>query len=156
MRLVVSTREPLRTISPLGKLMLALEIVATYARARWWLRWADITETAARARLGAAREDPPPPAGEAEAATQSAREEALLGLRLGIVIQRVFRLLPGDTRCLTRSVVLMRLLARRDVETTLIIGVRTAPSFGAHAWIEHRGKPLLEPIEPGGQRLVEL
>jgi hypothetical protein len=155
MRLPGSTREPLRGFSPLGKLMLALEIVATYARARWWLRRADITETAALARLGAARDSRPTPVGS-EAAARPAREEALLGLRLGMVIQRVFRLLPGDTRCLTRSIVLMRMLARRQVDTKLIIGVRAAPSFGAHAWIEHRGKPLLEPIEPDGQRMVEL
>jgi hypothetical protein len=48
------------------------------------------------------------------------------------------------------------MLARRQVDTKLIIGVRAAPSFGAHAWIEHQGRPLLEPIEPDGQRMVEL
>lgn len=153
MKLAGSTREPLRSFSLLGKLMLALEIIATYLRARWWLRRPNITETAALARSGAHGDNPPI---RSEAAAHPQREEALLGLRLGEVIQRVFRLLPGDTRCLTRSIVLMRMLARRHVQTTLIIGVRAAPSFGAHAWIEHRGTPLLEPIEAGGQRLVEL
>jgi len=155
MRPAGSTREPLRSLNPLGKLVLAVEIVATYAQARRWLRRPDIAETAALARLGASDGNLPAPVGS-DAAAQPSREEALLGLRLGDVIQRVFRLLPGDTRCLTRSVVLMRMLARRHVQTTLVIGVRAAPSFGAHAWIEHRGRPLLEPIEAGGQRLVEL
>jgi hypothetical protein len=155
MRPAGSTSEPLRSLGPLGKLVLAVEIVATYAQARWWLRQPDITETAALARLGTAHNNHSAPA-QPEAAAHPSREEALLGIRLGQVIQRVFRLLPGDTRCLTRSVVLMRMLARRQVDTKLIIGVRAAPSFGAHAWIEHRGRPLLEPIEPDGQRMVEL
>jgi hypothetical protein len=155
MRPAGSTSEPLRSLGLLGKLVLAIEIVATYAQARWWLRRPDITETAALARLGATQDNHSAPAWS-DAAAHPSREEALLGLRLGNVIQRVFRLLPGDTRCLTRSIVLMRMLARRHVETTLIIGVRAAPSFGAHAWIEHQGRPLLEPIEPDGQRLVEL
>jgi hypothetical protein len=155
MRPAGSTSEPLRHLGPLGKLTLAVEIVATYAQARWWLRRPDITETTNLARQGATQDDHA--AGRRPDATaRPSREEALLGLRLGDVIQRVFRLLPGDTRCLTRSVVLMRMLARRRVETTLIIGVRAAPSFGAHAWIEHQGRPLLEPIELDGQRLVEL
>jgi len=144
-----SISEPLRPLTVPGKLLLALEILTTYLKTRWWLRRHNITQTAALARLGAIHESHN---GEA----QPAREEALLGLRLGIVIQRVFWLVPGDTRCLTRSVVLMRMLARRHVHTTLVIGVRAAPSFGAHAWIEHQGRPLLDPIEGDGQRLVEL
>jgi hypothetical protein len=146
-RLPGSTEEPLRTFSAPGKLILAVEIAATYLQARRWLRRPEITETVALARQGAHRLEPGP---------DRSREAAQLGIRLGVVIQQIFRLLPGDTRCLTRSVVLMRMLARRDVETTLIIGVRAAPSFGAHAWIEHAGRPLLEPIEADGQRMVEL
>jgi hypothetical protein len=146
-----STREPLRTFSLLGKLVLAFEITVTYLQARWWLRRTEIAETVALARLSPRREDTANGSGP-----DPSRKTMLLGIRLGQVIQRIFRLLPGDTRCLTRSVVLMRMLARRRVDTKLIIGVRTVPSFGAHAWIEQAGRPLLEPIEDGGQRLVEL
>jgi Transglutaminase-like superfamily len=154
-RLPGSTREPLRSFSAVGKLMLAAEIAATYLQVRWWLRRPEITEIVALARPGARPREAPLPAGRRTGLDHS-REAAQLGIRLGKVIQRIFRLLPGDTRCLTRSVVLMRMLARRQVDTTLIIGVRAAPSFGAHAWIEHQGRPLLEPIEAHGQRLVEL
>jgi len=150
-----SIREPLRSFSPLGKLVLALEIAATYLQARWWLRRSEITETVALARLSARCEETATEV-EGRSSVDHSEETALLGIRLGQVIQRIFRLLPGDTRCLTRSVVLMRMLARRQVQTTLIIGVRAAPRFGAHAWIEHAGWPLLAPIEADGQRLVEL
>ncbi len=160
-KLAGSIREPLRSFSPFGKLVLAFEITVTYIQARWWLRRPEITETVALARLNACAESHPASAegdiaAEPHSGADVSRESALLGIRLGQVIQKIFRLLPGDTRCLTRSVVLMRMLARRQVETTLIIGVRAAPSFGAHAWIEHAGRPLLEPIETDGQRMVEL
>jgi hypothetical protein len=57
---------------------------------------------------------------------------------------------------LTRSLVLTRLLARRGIPSTLVIGVRSQPSFVAHAWVEYRGSALL-PAERGTfQRLVEL
>lgn len=148
-----SIDEPLRTLSPLGKLVLAFEIAITYLQARRWLHRREITETVALARLGAAHGTS---TNAPNTRVERSRETALLGIRLGRVIQRIFRLLPGDTRCLTRSVVLMRMLARREVDTTLVIGVRTAPSFGAHAWVEHAGQPLLEPIEAAGRRLVEL
>jgi len=148
-----STREPLRTFSVPDKLLLAVEIIATYMQAHWWLRRSEITETVALARLTPRREATSIVGGSSP---DLSREAAQLGIRLGKVIQRIFRLLPGDTRCLTRSVVLMRMLARRHMDTTLVIGVRAAPSFGAHAWIEHAGRPLLDPIEPDGQRLVAL
>jgi hypothetical protein len=153
-RLPGSTREPLRAFSVPGKLLLAVEITVTYVQAHRWLRRAQITETVALARLSPRLKDTTTTAGAWNA--DPSPQAAQLGIRLGKVIQRIFRLLPGDTRCLTRSIVLMRMLARRHVETRLVIGVRAAPSFGAHAWIEHTGRPLLDPIEPDGQRLIEL
>ena len=49
-------------------------------------------------------------------------------------------------RCLTRSLVLVRLLQRRGLTAELRIGVdRTSPSFAAHAWVEHAGVALGEP-----------
>jgi hypothetical protein len=55
-----------------------------------------------------------------------------------------------------RSLVLTRLLARRGVPSTLIIGVSAAPEFAAHAWVEHAGRPLLPSFGPAFARLVEL
>jgi hypothetical protein len=64
--------------------------------------------------------------------------------------------LPGDTRCLARSLVLTQLLARRGIPSRLVIGARPAPRFLAHAWVEHAGQPVL-PIGDGSfGRLVEL
>jgi hypothetical protein len=143
-----SLSEPLRTFTPAAKVWLAGEIASTYVQARWWLREPDVTQTVAMAR----RMNPNGISAQAPAQ----REAALLGIRLGIIIGRTFRLLPGDTRCLTRSIVLLRMLARRRIPASLIIGVRSAPTFGAHAWIEHAGQPLLEPIEDTGRRMLEL
>ena len=50
---------------------------------------------------------------------------------------------PGDSRCLIRSLVLVRVLARRAIPSMLVIGVRKNPGFKAHAWVEHEGKAIL-------------
>jgi hypothetical protein len=76
--------------------------------------------------------------------------------RLGRAVARTLALLPGDTRCLVRSLVLTRLLAARGIEATLVIGARTEPEFLAHAWVEHRGEPVLSPGDGSFARLVEL
>ncbi len=69
---------------------------------------------------------------------------------------RTLALLPGDTRCLARSFVLTRLLARRGIPATLVIGTRTTPSFAAHAWVEHAGRPVLPAGDGSFARIVEL
>ena len=49
-------------------------------------------------------------------------------------------------RCLTRSLVLVRLLRRAGLAAELRIGVdRRSPNFAAHAWVEHEGVALAEP-----------
>lgn len=75
-------------------------------------------------------------------------------LRLGRVVGRTLRLLPTDSRCLVQSLVLTRMLARRSIPNVLVIGVRANPTFEAHAWVEHEGRPIL----PTGEftRLLEL
>lgn len=48
-------------------------------------------------------------------------------------------------RCLTRSLVLWRLLARRGIPSELHIGVRKeASELLAHAWVECAGRPVGE------------
>jgi hypothetical protein len=64
--------------------------------------------------------------------------------------------MPGDTRCLARSLVLTRLLAGRGIQAKLVIGTRPAPDFLAHAWVEHAGDPVLAPGDGSFGRLVEL
>jgi hypothetical protein len=124
------------------RLRLGAEIAVTYLRVRaLLLRGNDMRKAVAAIRAGAR-----PPAGD---------HERFAG-RLGAIVDGYLRRLPGDTRCLTRSLVLLAMLGRRGIVGRLVIGVRAAPRFGAHAWVELDGRPLLQPIEPTGQRLVEL
>jgi hypothetical protein len=87
-------------------------------------------------------------------------QAAALAIRLGKAVARTLMLLPTDSRCLIRSLVLLRLLARRNIEATLVIGVRgerhNDELFAAHAWIEHRGITLLGAGGGHFARLLEI
>jgi Transglutaminase-like superfamily len=76
-------------------------------------------------------------------------------IRLGWAVQKTLRVLPLDTKCPIRSLVLLRLLATRGYKSALVIGVCAHPTFGAHAWIEANGIALL-PTEPRFHRLTEM
>ena len=123
------------------KVALTAEISATYLQVRRRLRNRDMAVVVAGIR---------------ERAGQPQGTDLRFAGRLGAIVDARLELLPGDTRCLVRSLVLLSMLARRGLRGTVVIGVRTAPEFGAHAWVELDGVPLLQPIEPGGQRLTEL
>lgn len=134
--------------SPLGavaRARLAAEIVAAYLQARRELKRAPIESVVAALRSEA---QPPPLAPEPRAL-----EEAK---RLGWAVARTLKLMPGDTRCLARSLVLTRLLARREIPAKLVIGARATPDFLAHAWVECDGGPVLSPGDGSFARLVEL
>ncbi|HEX8742438.1 MAG TPA: lasso peptide biosynthesis B2 protein [Thermoleophilaceae bacterium] len=123
---------------------LAAEVVASYVRARRKLRHADLRVALADLRAV----DSPrlrPPADPIDG-----------GRRLGRAVARTLALLPGDTRCLTQSLVLTRLLAARGMESRLVIGVRPGERFAAHAWVEHDGVPLLPPGADHFEELVTL
>jgi hypothetical protein len=79
------------------------------------------------------------------------------GIRLGRAVMRALVLTPGGTKCLMRSLVLLRLLARRGVtDAELIIAVQPGPAvLDAHAWIELAGRALLPPGD-GHERLLVL
>lgn len=123
---------------------LAAEIFAAYLRAWRELRRAPIDTVVERLRA-----DRPGRRAEGPGALEEAR-------RLGRAVVRALTLLPGDTRCLRRSLVLMQLLARRGIAARLVIGTRTDPDFLAHAWVEHDGEPVLSPGDGSFGRLVEL
>jgi transglutaminase superfamily protein len=146
-RLVTVQRHPddaLRDFTQLEKLALTLEITFAYVHVRWLMRRGDL-----RAALAEVRRTPP-----RDAASDAGH---VFAGRLGSIVDGRLRHLPGDTRCLARSLVLLKLLARRGgPHGHLIIGVRTEPTFGAHAWVELDGRSLLQPIEASGSRLVEL
>lgn len=51
-------------------------------------------------------------------------------------------LVPLPVRCLEQAVVVYWLLQRRGLRAEFRLGARLAP-FGAHAWVEHDGTPLV-------------
>lgn len=131
-------------LSQTERVRLAAEIVGAYVQARRALRRAPIAAVVATLRSESAPARHP---------TAETLEEAR---RLGHAVTRTLTLVPGDTRCLARSLVLTRLLAGRGIPAKLVIGTRPAPDFLAHAWVEHAGDPVLAPGDGSFGRLVEL
>lgn len=132
-----------RPLEPAEKAVLAAEILASYVRSRWWLARGDLP--AALGRLRRARRKGVP-----------VRDPTLTGRRLGRAVVRTLSPLPTDSRCLMRSLVLTALLARRGIDSRLVLGVRRGETFMAHAWVEHGALPLLDPGEREFERLAEL
>jgi hypothetical protein len=140
-------RQPLPADRPLGAAergRLVAEILAAYLGARRQLGRAPIGAVVERLRAEEAR-----PGAVASDRLEEAR-------RLGRAVARTLALTPGDTRCLVRSLVLIRLLSRRGLAARLVIGARTGPDFLAHAWVEYDGEPVLSPGDGSFGRLVEL
>jgi hypothetical protein len=131
-------------LGALSRARLAVEILTAYAQARRALRRAPIESAVASLRSLAPATAP---------ASASSLHDAR---RLGRAVTRMLSHVPGDTRCLARSLVLTRLLARRGVPAKLVIGARTEPEFLAHAWVEHDGEPVLDPGDGSFARLTEL
>jgi hypothetical protein len=124
------------------RLGLSVEVVGTYVVVRRRLR----------------RRDLPAVVQDLRAAPRRARRPASGwdGPRLAAAAVRVLNLLPGDSRCLTRSLVVLAVLARRGIAARLIVAARPEPSFAAHAWIEQDGRPLLPTEGFGDAQLAEL
>jgi len=131
-------------LATLERTRLGAEIVAAYATVRVALLGRPIEATVERIREPQGPRNPPSPGGFEEAC------------RLGHAVARTLAHLPGDTRCLVRSLVLTRLLARRGIPSRLVIGVRSGQGFLAHAWVEHGGEAVLDPGDGSFGRLVEL
>ena len=112
------------------RLRVAVEIVGTYAEVRWLFLRGDVRDVVAALRRDAV---------DVQAPDQAYR----IGRRLAQPVRRTLDPLPWDSRCLMRSLVLLRMLARRGVVCALVIGVRPRERFEAHAWVEHEGRPLL-------------
>jgi Transglutaminase-like superfamily len=125
-------------------LRLSLEILRAYVLVRWWLLRSDVPGAAESARSGRPHiglEDGPIPVSTA--------------VRLGRAVQRTLGSLPFDSRCLVRSLVLRRILARRGAESTVVLAARSRPKFEAHAWVEYDDVPVL-PTGEGFHRLTEI
>lgn len=126
------------------KARLAAEILAAYARVRRQMIREQLPEVLAEIRNGAG------PGGD-DPVRQLARSA-----RLGRAVRRTLGSLPADSTCLIESVVLVALLERRGVETSLVIGVEPGDDFRAHAWVELLGEPLLPASQGVYERLTEL
>lgn len=118
-----------RRISLGGKVALAKEILSTYVAARRLLRTKKLP--AVVEALTAGRSERAPDA-----------RDRVTALRLERAVARTLKLPGPDSRCLMQSLVLVALLSARGIDSALVIGARSGPSFGAHAWVEHDGEPL--------------
>jgi Transglutaminase-like superfamily len=136
-------------LAPWQRLALSAEILWSYLAVRWAMRREDLP--AALARLRAASSGTRHPA-----LGRSVEDDDLAARRIGYAVMAILRLLPTDGRCLMQSLVLTRLLARRSLPSSVVIGVSSAPEFLAHAWVEYAGRPLLPAYGPAFARLVEL
>jgi hypothetical protein len=76
--------------------------------------------------------------------------------RLAEATVRVLSRLPTDSRCLMRSLVLIGVLSRRDIDATLVVGVQPGETFAAHAWVERGARELLSSAEGEYARLLEV
>lgn len=134
-------------LSSIERLRLAAEILLAYGRVRWSLRRDSLPGVVATLRSA-------PPANTGVVLLP---EPALDGQRLGDAVVRTLSPVPSAARCLMRSLVLLRLLARRGVHGALVIAVQPNQEMAldAHAWVEVDGRPLLTPAPTYG-RLVTL
>ena len=134
-----------RTSIPiLVRLRLLGEIFAGYAQARWLLSRGDLPSAVARVRERARR------LSSADAPVPDDPR------RLVSIAIRVLERIPFDSRCLMRSLVVLGMLARRGVETRLVIGVELESEFAAHAWLERDGVAVLPAGSFASGRLTAL
>jgi hypothetical protein len=74
--------------------------------------------------------------------------------RFANVVDAAARRAWPPATCLTRSVVLARLLAKRGIQTSLRIGVDPRQGqYLAHAWVEYRGVPINDAMDVGARYL---
>jgi Transglutaminase-like superfamily len=122
-----------RPLSPRRRTMLVAEILAVYCRVRL-----ELLRDRFPIALAVVRD-----AGRSMRHPSDSAVTYLRAARLARAVQKTLRLLPADARCLMQSLVLTALLARRGIETKLVIAVKPGDEFEAHAWVEYGGRPLL-------------
>jgi hypothetical protein len=145
-RTVLAPGAPQHRHSAADITLLGAEILTAYLRVRWLLRRHDLPTVVSS--IGApTRRSPESAAGPAE---------LRVGARLARSTSRCLAALPADSRCLVRSLVLIAVLARRGIASSLVIGVRPGGEFAAHAWVELDGLPLLPADGEDYERLLEL
>jgi hypothetical protein len=136
-----------RRLPAAAKLLLAAEILLSYMQARRALARHELPRVLMIVRRAPRRvRRRPLPDGRRD------------GGRLGAAVERTLSALPQEVLCLTRLLVLLRLLARRGVEGTLVIAVQPDGTLElrAHAWVEVDGCALLPPAAADWGRLLAL
>lgn len=142
----VITPTNLDRLSPMWRLHLTLEVVVTYLRVRWLMRQDD-----AKRAVGALRAY----AAGSEIHFDAEGDHLVAAWRLARATRKVLTRLPGDSRCLFKSLTLMCMLERRGIPQVIVIAVRPKP-FAAHAWVEVDGQAVLPDADPLYERLLEL
>jgi len=72
--------------------------------------------------------------------------------RLGEIVARASACCWPTPSCLTRSLVLCRLLVRRGVDAQLVLGVDTRGGrLAAHAWVEQDGRTIHDDASATGR-----
>jgi hypothetical protein len=137
-----------RVLAESAATLLALQFALWFVDFRRLLKWAvHVTPRAAGAAVGAA-----PPAARAVARDATAREATAQDRDTMqepevLAIARLVRLATLVTRakCLSTSLALARMLARRGITAMIRIGVRTEDGrLDAHAWVEWQGRVLID------------
>ncbi len=139
---------PAGELSSRAKLALAGEILAAYALTRASMSQRDLRGVVAPMRSRAAQSAD----GDGEVGAQA----PVVAARLGRAVSRTLRVLPTDSTCLMRALVLSRLLTARGMSSTLVIAARSNASFAAHAWVEVAGVPVLPSGGFETAKLVEI
>ena len=110
--------DPTMEFTRFHKIRLAIEILSVYARVRWLMARRELPDVVQTLRASA----------DSRWVVGGERElQAGGGWRYALSVVKTLRLLPADSRCLMRSLVLLSVLARRGARTTLVIGVRADP-----------------------------
>jgi transglutaminase superfamily protein len=136
-------------LPPGQQILLAAEVLRAYTRVRWVMRNDDAERAVRRLRI-----ETRGPVQHTELENDVDRR-VLSAWRLAHASRTVLKHLPSDSRCLFHSLTLMCMLERRGISQALVIAVQPRP-FGAHAWLEVDGRPILPEADRGYERLLEL
>jgi Transglutaminase-like superfamily len=139
--------------SPLQRVALGLRIVVWALQSRWALHRGGIVAAVAFARRAAPCRDDARSGSRSD--SEQVRSDVATGKQLSSIVALVLGHMPGDTRCLVRSLVLLRLLSEQGVAGQVVLAVRRE-SAEAHAWVEVEGAPVSTPAGDEFVRLSEL